>query len=96
VSLITETAIILFQSNSKTGRFEINHQSIYFLEFISKLLNIIGKLMLALIASTIFQLVKTSFSQEYRFVAIILSGILASSILFSQNNSSNFLYIFFQ
>gem|GEM_PF-1750582 len=59
---------------------------------ISKGLKIIGKFILALIASVIFPELKICFSQVFIFVAIIFRGIFVFSIKFSQNISCKILY----
>jgi hypothetical protein len=87
-SLTADTAITVSQSNSKIGKFALNHQSIKWFLSNSKVSKIIGKLILDLTASTIFHFFRTIFSPELMSVAIIIRGIFVSSIFIFQNNSS--------
>gem|GEM_PF-5555438 len=84
LSLIAETAIISFHSRSNIGKFAFNQPSIKLFQRYSNEVNIIGKLILALTASTILHFRKTILSQVFISVAIIFNLIFASSIFISQ------------
>ncbi|MBT3729410.1 hypothetical protein HOG27_05205 [bacterium] len=90
-----DIAITFLLFNISIGKLIIIQPSIYILASIVFGINIHGKLILALIASTIFHFSKTFTSAASKFVATIFSGIFVSSIFKSQNISVSFFSIFF-
>jgi hypothetical protein len=88
--LSAEIAIIFLLSSDSIGKFIIIPQSTYNSSLIFLGIKIHGKLILALIVSTISHLVNILELLVSKFVAIIFKGILVSSILIFQKISLNF------